>query len=190
MRSVTPASGRGRSSRLLTARGAQVRPGAYWSHWSWRPGATGLAGGVLLAAVPDGSLLRAGPMSSETRRAECRLTGRGDDDPHPVDPRCLPRRVRAYSGLLRRQLLRLIVSDLGRLQDLVEAEIAELTSGRRHPSPRHRFFSPRQCGPARLAGMLLAITMAAGRHRSLGATVKWSCRLLDYHERRVFGWCR
>jgi hypothetical protein len=42
----------------------------------------------------------------------------------------------------------------------------------------------------RLDGMLLAITMAAGRHRSLAATVKWSCWLLDDHERRVFGWCR
>jgi len=28
--------------------------------------------------------------------------------------------------------------------------------------------------------------LAAGRHRSLAATVEWSCRLLDEHERRVF----
>ena len=76
------------------------------------------------------------------------------------------------------------------LKDLAEAEIAKPTSGRRHLSPRPRFFSPSRCGPARLDGMLLAITMAAGRHRSLAATVKWSCRLLDDRERRVFGWCR
>ena len=76
------------------------------------------------------------------------------------------------------------------LKDRVEAGIAELTSGRRHSSPRPRFFLAEPVRPARLDGMLLAITMAAGRHRSLAATVKWSCRLLDGHERRVFGWCR
>jgi hypothetical protein len=40
------------------------------------------------------------------------------------------------------------------LKDLAEAEIAEPPSGRRHPSPRPRFFSPSRCGPARLDGML------------------------------------
>jgi hypothetical protein len=60
MSGVTPASGRGPAARLPALRRSGGTRRALVAQ-ELVTGATGLAGGVLLAAAPDGSLLRADP---------------------------------------------------------------------------------------------------------------------------------
>ena len=73
--SVTPASGRGRAARLPALRRSGTARRALVA-LELVTGATGLAGGVLLAVAPDGSLLRADPATlAGTPFADWRVPG-------------------------------------------------------------------------------------------------------------------
>lgn len=75
MSSVTRAGGRGRPSRLPALRRSDADRRALVA-LELATGATGLAGGVLLAAAPDGSLLRADPATlAGTPFADWRIPG-------------------------------------------------------------------------------------------------------------------
>ena len=107
-----------------------------------------------------------------------------------------PRRRRSFTPEFKAEIVQLCQQgdrSAGQVAmdfDLTEIAVREWVkqADTRHHLPVSS--SPSRCGPARLDGMLLAITMVAGRHSSLAATVKWSCRLLDDHKRRVLGWYR